>query len=168
MEKDDIQQFGRRKWPNASASLPELEDNFQLVCDLKLANIILGIQSCSSLYSCQYCEGSKVDDSGKPTNGRGLGWHLLKNWGWEGLCIVQWIKYIIIILKIMFFAGWGWLLIKMLVVKKWDWITCKLAKRRYLRSRCRGTRSPSATSHQLQNPKWPQGATKMADLVFKG
>ena len=41
------------------------------MCDLKLANIILGIQSCSSLYSCPYCEGSKVDDSGKPTNGRG-------------------------------------------------------------------------------------------------
>ena len=54
-----------------SLNLPELEENFQLVCDLKLANIILGIQSCSSLYSCPYCEGSKVDESGKPTNGRG-------------------------------------------------------------------------------------------------
>ena len=42
-----------------SLNLPELTEDFQLVCDLKLANIILGIQSCSSLYSCPYCEGSK-------------------------------------------------------------------------------------------------------------
>ena len=50
---------------------PHKTEDFQLVCDLKLANIILGIQSCSSLYSCPYCEGSKVDKDGKPTNGRG-------------------------------------------------------------------------------------------------
>ena len=54
-----------------SLNLPELTEDFQLVCDLKLANIILGIQSCSSLYSCPYCEGSKVDKDGKPTSGRG-------------------------------------------------------------------------------------------------
>ena len=36
-----------------SLNLPELTEDFQLVCDLKLANIILGIQSCSSLYHFQ-------------------------------------------------------------------------------------------------------------------
>ena len=31
-----------------------------------------------------------------------------------------------------------------------------------------GTRSPPATPHRLQNPKWPPGAPKMADGVWKG
>ena len=32
----------------------------------------------------------------------------------------------------------------------------------------RGTRSPPATPHRLQNPKWPPGGPKMADGVWKG
>merc|ERR1712208_88391 len=31
-----------------------------------------------------------------------------------------------------------------------------------------GTRSPPATPHRLQNPKWPPVAPKMADGVWKG
>ena len=31
-----------------------------------------------------------------------------------------------------------------------------------------GTRSPPATLHRLQNPKWPPGGPKMADGVWKG
>ena len=31
-----------------------------------------------------------------------------------------------------------------------------------------GTRSPPATPHRLQNPKWPPGGPKMADGVWKG
>ena len=31
-----------------------------------------------------------------------------------------------------------------------------------------GTRSPRATPHYLQNPKWPPGGPKMADGVWKG
>ena len=43
-----------------SLNLPEFKKDFQITCDLKLINIVAGIQSCSSLYSCPYCEGSKV------------------------------------------------------------------------------------------------------------
>ena len=31
-----------------------------------------------------------------------------------------------------------------------------------------GTRSPPATLHRLQNPKWPPVGPKMADGVWKG
>ena len=31
-----------------------------------------------------------------------------------------------------------------------------------------GTRSPPATPHRLQNPKWPPVGPKMADGVWKG
>ena len=31
-----------------------------------------------------------------------------------------------------------------------------------------GARSPPATPHRLQNPKWPPGGPKMADRVCKG
>ena len=31
-----------------------------------------------------------------------------------------------------------------------------------------GTRSPHATPHRQQNPKWPPGGPKMADGVWKG
>ena len=50
-----------------SLNLPDFKEDFQITCDLKLINIVAGIQSCSSLYSCPYCEGSKVSaDKGKP------------------------------------------------------------------------------------------------------
>ena len=31
-----------------------------------------------------------------------------------------------------------------------------------------GTRSPPATPHRLQNPKWPPGGPKMPEGVWKG
>ena len=31
-----------------------------------------------------------------------------------------------------------------------------------------GTRSPPATPHRLQHPKWPPGSPKMADGAWKG
>ena len=52
--------------------LASLSEDFQLVCDMSLTCKILGIQSCSSLYGCPYCEGTKIDEiTKKPTNGRG-------------------------------------------------------------------------------------------------
>ena len=53
-----------------SLNLPELSKECQVVCDLKLCNLLLGIQSCSSCFGCPYCEGYKVDpETNKPTNG---------------------------------------------------------------------------------------------------
>ena len=54
-----------------SLDLPSLSKDFQIVCDLKMINIILGIQSCSSLFGCPFCEGFKVNSNGRPTNKRG-------------------------------------------------------------------------------------------------
>ena len=54
-----------------SLDLPSLSKDFQTVCDLKMINIILGIQSCTSKFGCPYCEGHKVDKHGRPTNKRG-------------------------------------------------------------------------------------------------
>ena len=51
--------------------LHEIEDDFQVVCDLKMLNILLGIQSSTSLFGCPFCEASKVDENGKVTNQRG-------------------------------------------------------------------------------------------------
>ena len=51
--------------------LHEIEDDFQVVCDPKMLNILLGIQSSSSLFGCPYCEASKVNSDGKVTNQRG-------------------------------------------------------------------------------------------------
>ena len=39
---------------------------------------------------------------------------------------------------------------------------------KYQPSGAGGTRSPPATPHRLQNPKWPPGGPKMADGVWKG
>ena len=43
-----------------------------LVCDVKLIDILVGLQGCSSMYPCPYCLGCKLDESGKPTNQKGL------------------------------------------------------------------------------------------------
>ena len=42
----------------------------------------------------------------------------------------------------------------------------KLTK--YQPSGAGGTRSPPATQHCLQNPKWPPGGPKMVNRVWKG
>ena len=52
-------------------NLCELQDDFQVVCDLKMLNICMGIQSSSSLFGCPICESCKIDDQGKPTNQKG-------------------------------------------------------------------------------------------------
>ena len=39
---------------------------------------------------------------------------------------------------------------------------------KYQPSGAGGPRSPPATPHRLQNPKWPPGGPKMADGVWKG
>ena len=58
-----------------------INDNFQVVCDFKLINIIIGIQTCASRYSCPYCIGCKLDLEGnfsikKGTYGKGA----LRTW----------------------------------------------------------------------------------------
>ena len=54
-----------------SLDLPSLSQEFQIVCDLKMINLILGIQSCTAMFGCPFCEGHKVDINGKKTNQRG-------------------------------------------------------------------------------------------------
>ena len=45
-------------------NLPELSQNFKIVSDLKVINILLGLQSCSSMHPCPYCMGYKVNKTG--------------------------------------------------------------------------------------------------------
>ena len=52
--------------------LPRLHKDFRIVCDLKVVDILLGIQSCSAIHSCPYCEGYKVNKLGIKTNQKGL------------------------------------------------------------------------------------------------
>ena len=42
-----------------SLNLNDVQLDFQLVCDSKLTNIILGIQSCTLLYACLFCDSCK-------------------------------------------------------------------------------------------------------------
>ena len=51
--------------------LKDVKKEFSLVCDIKLIDILVGLQGCSSMYPCPYCLGCKLDDEGKPTNQRG-------------------------------------------------------------------------------------------------
>ena len=48
-----------------SLNLTNLSNDFVFVCDLKLCNMLLGIQSCTSFHSCQYCNGHKVNEKGE-------------------------------------------------------------------------------------------------------
>ena len=49
----------------------KVEKEFSLVCDIKLIDMLVGLQGCSSMYPSPYCMGYKVDEEGKPTNQRG-------------------------------------------------------------------------------------------------
>ena len=40
-----------------SLDLQNISDEIQIVCDFKLINIILGLQTCCSRYSCAFCPG---------------------------------------------------------------------------------------------------------------
>ena len=51
--------------------LDELRKDFCVIADLKLIDIMTGIQSTSSIHSCPYCTGSKLDKFGKETNKKG-------------------------------------------------------------------------------------------------
>ena len=52
-------------------NLPALRKDFCVVADLKLVDIMVGIQSTSSMHPCPYCDGYKVDKTGKKTNQKG-------------------------------------------------------------------------------------------------
>ena len=53
--------------------LPEIYDDFQTVCDLKLVAMIMGLQSFSSVYGCPYCKTYKIDiETNSKTNRRGI------------------------------------------------------------------------------------------------
>ena len=51
--------------------LKKVHKEFSLVCDIKLIDILVGLQGCSSMYPCPYCMGCKTDDFGNATNQRG-------------------------------------------------------------------------------------------------
>ena len=42
-------------------NLTELKKDFCVVADLKLVDIMVGIQSTSSMHPCPYCDGAKFD-----------------------------------------------------------------------------------------------------------
>ena len=52
-------------------NLPELRKDFCVVADLKLVDIMVGIQSTSSMHPCPFCDGHKVDKNGRKTNQKG-------------------------------------------------------------------------------------------------
>ena len=56
-----------------SLNLPELEQDFQVVWDLKLIAIIIGIQTCLAMYGCPFGDCYKVDiETGTQTNKKGI------------------------------------------------------------------------------------------------
>ena len=48
--------------------LPAPQSEFKIVADIKLLDIICGLQSTSSIHPCPYCKGAKLDKNGKETN----------------------------------------------------------------------------------------------------
>ena len=52
-------------------NLTELKKDFCVVADLKLVDIMVGIQSTSSMHPCPYCDGAKFDKKGVKTNQKG-------------------------------------------------------------------------------------------------
>ena len=52
-------------------NLQELKKDFCVVADLKLVDIMVGIQSTSSMHPCPYCDGAKFDKTGRKTNQKG-------------------------------------------------------------------------------------------------
>ena len=55
-----------------SLNLSEVHKDFRIVCDLKVMDILLGIQGCSALHPCPYCDGYKLSKKGYITNQKGL------------------------------------------------------------------------------------------------
>ena len=51
--------------------LPALQSEFKIVADIKLLDIMCGLQSTSSIHPCPYCTGAKLDKNGRETNGKG-------------------------------------------------------------------------------------------------
>ena len=54
-----------------SLDLHNISDDFQIVCDFKLINILIGIQTCASRYSCPFCIGCKLDSEGNFSTRKG-------------------------------------------------------------------------------------------------
>jgi hypothetical protein len=52
-------------------NLNDLQQEYTIVCDLKLMAILLGISSCTSMHSCPYGECCKRDQCGRKTNRKG-------------------------------------------------------------------------------------------------
>ena len=48
------------------------KQNYRLICDIKVLNMLLGIQRWSSMHPCLYCNGYKFDKMGEKTNQKGL------------------------------------------------------------------------------------------------
>ena len=51
--------------------LRALQSEFKIVADIKLLDIMCGLQSTSSIHPCPYCTGAKLDKNGRETNGKG-------------------------------------------------------------------------------------------------
>ena len=49
-------------------NLTTLDKDFGVVCDLKVIDILVGLQSTSSRHCCPYCKGAKYDIKGDFTN----------------------------------------------------------------------------------------------------
>ena len=52
-------------------NLPDLQQDFAVMADIKLIDIMCGIQSTSSTHPCPFCNGVKIDSKGKETNQNG-------------------------------------------------------------------------------------------------
>jgi hypothetical protein len=51
--------------------LSQLSRDYSVICDVKCIVILCGISGTSSMHSCPYCEGYKVNKQGKKTNQKG-------------------------------------------------------------------------------------------------
>jgi hypothetical protein len=52
-------------------NLASLPNTIQIVCDLKLISLLLGIQTASAMHGCPFCDSFKVNDKDKKVNTRG-------------------------------------------------------------------------------------------------
>jgi hypothetical protein len=55
-----------------SINLSELSKKYKVIGDLKIYNILLGMQHSSAMHACPYCEGSKQDITSKKTTKSGV------------------------------------------------------------------------------------------------
>ena len=53
-----------------SLNLSSLPDDIQIVCDLKLIGLLLGIQTASAMHGCPFCDSYKVNEHDNKVNTR--------------------------------------------------------------------------------------------------